>query len=433
MVNYSLNEAGVVSFVLWVLYFIGLYLIFFWLSIFFSSDYIDKKSKKIKLLEEKDYPKVSVIVPCFNEENTIERTIEKLYAVDYDKKKMHIMCVNDGSSDKTQQILLRLQKKYGFDLIKQKNQGKYVAMNNGLKKVKTDYFLCLDADSYPDKMSLKYLMSEMILQNYDSISPLMVVHSPKSFIQKLQWVEYLMSVFFKYLASYVDSMMVISGPFSMYKTKSIRDLGGFDHGYLTEDFELALRMQKNNYKMGQSDIAKVETSTPISIKALTRQRIRWNYGNFMCMKDYFRSFFLKKKFQDFGIFVFPSMFLSSFFLVLAFSMIIYLFVKRIFNTIRDFSLINFDLWTYVANYSFSFSLYDLNLKAVSLLFFSALIILIIFVISARETNYNLEKKHISFSFLPFLFYLFFYRFLMVYVWFIVFKRILLRTKATWLR
>jgi len=433
MLQYNLTETNIVAIILWILYFIGLYLIFFWISIFLSNDYSVKKNKKIKLLKKNEYPNLTIIIPMFNEEETIEKTIKSLYNINYDFKKLRVICVNDGSTDSSLKILKKLNKKYPFEILNQKNQGKYIALNNAIKKTKTEFFLCLDADSYPKKNSLKYLISEFITtkENYASISPLMIVHKPKKFIQKIQWVEYIFSVFFKYLASHIDSVMVVSGPFSLYRTKIVKKIGYFQEGYLTEDFEIALRFQKNNYKILQSNKAEVETSTPNSFKKFINQRIRWNFGNFMCMKKYFKNFMFKKEFHDFGLFVFPSYFFGGIFLTFSFILLTYLLIKSIFRIIINFSLVNYDFLTYIKNYKFEFSYYDLNLKMLSISIFLIIIMFTIFYVSMKETGHNSKLKKIILNFFPFMFYLFLFRFIMLFVWLKVFTKIILKKKVKW--
>lgn len=429
----------IVSFIIWILYFIGLYLFFFWMTVFISTDYKEKSKKKKKILDPKNYPNVSIVIPCYNEEKTIGKTLDSVFKLDYNLGKIEIICVNDGSKDNTNNILKKYSKKYSkfnFKIIEQKNQGKYIAMNNALKIIKNNYFLCLDADSYPEKSSLKILVSEFLQEKKDVVaySPIMEVNNPKTLIQKLQWTEYALGNFFKYLASLVDSMMVISGPFSIYKTKIIKKIGGFNRGYLTEDFEIALRLQKNHYKIKNSLNAKVKTSSPKSIGALVRQRVRWNQGNFLCMKDYFKDFMFKKEFADFGLFVFPSMLLASFFLVGGFMLILILFFKNLLTTIYNLSLVNYDLIIYIQTYSFDFSFYDLNLKGLFLMFFIVSLLGFMFYISLRETKVGFSFEKFLPKSIIFIIFAFFYRLIMLWVWIIVFKRIVFRQGTNkWLR
>jgi cellulose synthase/poly-beta-1,6-N-acetylglucosamine synthase-like glycosyltransferase len=139
-----------------VVYFISLYYAVFWLVTFFSE-------KQLKVLRENfSYPKISIIIPMYNEEQNIVDTIENICDVDYDKKKLRLIVVDDGSQDKSYELanatLMQVKKKYPeIDtlLLRQDNSGKYRAMNYALEYVDTEFFATLDADSYPSKDSLK--------------------------------------------------------------------------------------------------------------------------------------------------------------------------------------------------------------------------------------------------------------------------------------
>jgi glycosyltransferase involved in cell wall biosynthesis len=90
--------------------------------------------------------KVSIIIPVFNEEKTIEEIIKKIEKVPLSIKK-EIIIVNDGSFDNTKKILEQLKEKFDFILIShQKNQGKGAAIRTGLSLATGDFILIQDAD-----------------------------------------------------------------------------------------------------------------------------------------------------------------------------------------------------------------------------------------------------------------------------------------------
>ncbi len=89
-------------------------------------------------------PKLSIIVPVFNEEHLITKSLPAICALDLEKE---IIVVDDGSSDKTPELLLELQKNFNFTLIRQEpNQGKGAAVKRGLQDINGDYFIVCDAD-----------------------------------------------------------------------------------------------------------------------------------------------------------------------------------------------------------------------------------------------------------------------------------------------
>lgn len=98
-----------------------------------------------------DYPLISVIIPCRNEEDYVEKCIESVLACDYPKDKMEIIISDGMSTDKTRQILADYQNKYSF--IKVIDNPKYIvptAMNLAILQAKGEYIVRLDMHSiYP--------------------------------------------------------------------------------------------------------------------------------------------------------------------------------------------------------------------------------------------------------------------------------------------
>ncbi|MFN3692324.1 MAG: glycosyltransferase family 2 protein, partial [Fervidobacterium sp.] len=91
-------------------------------------------------------PLVSVIIPAYNVEGYIEKTIESVLNQTY--RNLEIIVVNDGSTDKTREIAYNILKNSGvnFKIIDQTNQGVSVARNVGIENASGDYIKFLDGD-----------------------------------------------------------------------------------------------------------------------------------------------------------------------------------------------------------------------------------------------------------------------------------------------
>jgi biofilm PGA synthesis N-glycosyltransferase PgaC len=97
----------------------------------------------------KDTPKVAIIVPCWNEQNTIQATVESLLALDYPTNKLEIVLVNDGSTDNTPAVMDQYAENPQITVIHKENGGKHTAMNLGIEKAQDALYVgCLDADSF---------------------------------------------------------------------------------------------------------------------------------------------------------------------------------------------------------------------------------------------------------------------------------------------
>jgi len=419
----SIDEQ-IAKFIIWTLYFVGLYFSLFWLSVL-----LFKEQKKIKT-KINSWPTVSIILPMFNEEESIEKTLESVYALDYPKEKLKIICVNDGSTDNTIKILKKLNKKWNFILIDQKNGGKYNALNNGLNYVDTEFFACFDADSFTEKQSLKVMIEEFDTKNVAAVMPIMKVYNPQNILQRVQWLEYIMNIFYKSIMGKLDCIHVTPGPFSVYRTNIVKELGGFRKGHLTEDLEMALRLQDNHYKLKQSLRAVVYTKSPKTTKAFINQRTRWYQGTLLNVKDY-KHFIFNRKYEEFGMYHMPLVAITGMLALLGVLTVIYLSIKETYFNIKRMYMTHFDFLTYISSWEWNTTLLDLDWQTIfasSVLFLLIFIIIYLSFIGTRErTSILMNFKY----FLMFLYYFFIYKFIMAYIWFKVLWKIIFNKENRW--
>lgn len=92
-----------------------------------------------------NYPLVSIVVPCYNAERTIESCLDSLLSQSF--QGLEIICVNDGSKDKTADILDSYRLRYPeVVVVNQENSGAWSARLSGIQKAKGDYIMFLDSD-----------------------------------------------------------------------------------------------------------------------------------------------------------------------------------------------------------------------------------------------------------------------------------------------
>src|SRR5690606_18810343 len=105
-----------------------------------------------------DWPMVSILVPCYNEEDTIEETVRNLTGLSYPKKE--IILINDGSTDGTSELIKRLSDQYesvrGIQL--HENRGKANALQVGLFASRSEYLICVDSDALLSDTAPYYLI-----------------------------------------------------------------------------------------------------------------------------------------------------------------------------------------------------------------------------------------------------------------------------------
>lgn len=250
------------------------------------------------------FPTVTIIVPCFNEEKTLNDTVRSLLNLNYPKKKLAVILVDDGSTDGTGRELIKFKSHPQISILSKKNGGKYTALNLALGKVTSELVGCLDADSLVNSDALKKIVPFFDDSSIMAVTPSIKVHKPQSVLQYVQKIEYSWGIFLRRMLSSLGALYVAPGPFSIFRTKVFYELGGYREGHHTEDLEMALRMQKNHYKIVNSHGAHVYTAAPAQLPALYKQRVRWTYGFLNNVLDY-REMLFNKKYGHIGIFILP--------------------------------------------------------------------------------------------------------------------------------
>lgn len=296
------------------------------------------KNREYKLFIETHpkLPKISFIVPAFNEEPTIVESVKALLRVFYPKTE--IIIVNDGSHDQTE---LALVKAFQFErvekiprssltsqaeiqsvwrsklsppssvdpmtpspptllLISQKNAGKAQALNTGIDHSTADFIVSLDADTFLEEDCLIRLMP-YFMQNSRLVAAsgvLRILNGSKvrkGFVPRgslpfqplalFQVVEYMRSFYLGRLSwDYLGATLFLSGAFSVYRKDAIRAVGGFSSATITEDFELILRMRRTFSEKKVDALFRLVpypvcwTQAPESIRHLRKQRHRWQNG-----------------------------------------------------------------------------------------------------------------------------------------------------------
>ena len=397
--------------VLFVTYFLLLFLSIFWLLVLFSPEQEQKKKK----LET--FPFFSAIVPAHNEEKSIQATLQSLVDLDYPKDKIEIIIVPNACTDRTSGLVENFIARHPLQkiiMINLASSGKGKAMNAGLAVAKGEYFACLDADSFIAPNGLQALLPLFEQdQNIAAVCPLLKVKNPQSILQKVQWYEYVVNMFYKFLNAKLDCIHVTPGPFSVYKTKVIKDLGGYDENTITEDLEIAIRLQKHQYKIVQTFDTVVETMVPTTWRKLFRQRIRWYKGSVDNSIKYKKLIF-NKKYGDFGIVRMPTIILSGIIAIVLVGTFMQALAAKAMVTFSYLQDINFDLLTLIRHFSLEMNILTWPF---SRLFVAATLMGISFFIMIY--SYKLIKEKITNhgrTFVSLVTYLFIYGFFITAVW-----------------
>jgi poly-beta-1,6-N-acetyl-D-glucosamine synthase len=289
---------------------LGLYICLFialYFEVFLLIAFFEKRPSKKTTEMPKYYPTVSMLVPCYNEEKTLEQTVLSLLKLNYPKEKLEVVVVDDGSCDSTPKIGQRLAAAYPEQVrfFSKENGGKYTALNFGITHSEGEIIGCLDADSFVVEDALIEVVKKMEDEPATmAITPAMKVYRPKKLLERMQAVEYTFGIFYKKMFDNLSAVNVLPGPFSLYRRDVFTKIGLFKHAHNTEDMEIAFRMHANGLKIVNAHNAVVYTTVPSTVWGLVKQRTRWSQGFLQNARDY-KYMFLNPRFGNFGMLVLP--------------------------------------------------------------------------------------------------------------------------------
>ncbi|MDQ3076780.1 MAG: glycosyltransferase family 2 protein [bacterium] len=258
-----------------------------------------------KSFERKIYPSVTIVVPIWNEEKTVQKTISSLLALNYPKDQLKIVIVDDGSTDNSWNVIQQYTDNPQIELYQKENGGKHTAVNYAIERCTTEFIGCLDADSYVDPDTLKKIICRFEDPENMAVTPAMKIHSPATIVQSVQSVEYLFGILVKKIMSILGGIHVTPGPFTIFRKSAFDKIGMFKKAHNTEDMEIAFRLQAHRMKIDNVHNAWVYTTGPNTFIKLYRQRLRWTHGFIMNVWDY-RYLFMNRKYGTIGLLTLPT-------------------------------------------------------------------------------------------------------------------------------
>lgn len=348
-------------------FFTIVYLLMFFFGIFFILIFIlihyRNKKKLFYFPKPTRFPKVSFLVPAYNEERNIEKTIDCLLKIDYPKSKKEIIIINDGSKDNTLKIARKLEARNScIKVIDKPNSGKANSLNLAIKHASGELIAVVDADSYPEKEALMRMIGYFEEEGVAAVTSRVLVKNKNNYLARFQILDYSIIAWTRKLLDFVDSVYVTNGPLSVYKKSVVSKLGGFDPKNLTEDIEITWHILSAGYKTRMSYSAIVYTTVPIKLNQWVKQRVRWNLGGIQTVKKYWK-FMFKNPGNMFGSFVIPYVFSSFILAIIGFLLFFrYLWIQIPYQVLSIYYAFHgYDYFNYI---KFSFLLTLLLLMAV---------------------------------------------------------------------
>lgn len=245
--------------------------------------------KRPKVIADQHYPPVTILIAAYNEEGAIESTLSGISRQEYPAS-IKTIVINDGSVDKTSQIIRVLQKKnIDIELIDLKrNVGKAGALNHGLAICTTDIVISIDADSYILKDGVRNLVGRYLSDPVNTravAGEILIRNSRENWITKAQEWDYFLGIAsIKRIQSLFQGTLVAQGAFSLYDRKTLNQLGGWPE-MVGEDIVLTWKILMAGYRVGHAEDALAFTDCPNTLKKFIKQRQRWSRGLIEAFKE----------------------------------------------------------------------------------------------------------------------------------------------------
>ncbi|MDB4905903.1 MAG: putative glycosyl transferase/polysaccharide deacetylase [Gemmatimonadetes bacterium] len=228
-------------------------------------------------------PPVSVLVPAYNEEKVIARTIESVLTQRY-AGDIEVIVVDDGSRDGTADAAQRIADGDArITVIRKANGGKASALNVGLTRASHLIVVALDADTIFSPDTVRELVQPLSKARVGAVAGNAKVGNRVNIVTRWQALEYVTSQNLDRRAfSLLNCITVVPGAVGAWRRDLIRQLGGFRDDTLAEDQDLTLEVRRAGYQVAYADAAVAYTEAPDTLRGLARQRFRWSFGTLQC-------------------------------------------------------------------------------------------------------------------------------------------------------
>jgi cellulose synthase/poly-beta-1,6-N-acetylglucosamine synthase-like glycosyltransferase len=228
---------------------------------------------------------VSFLLPAYNEERIIGRTIESIdRASSKYNGKTEIVVVNDGSTDNTAEVIataMRNLKYASGKALAIPNSGKGFALTYGLERTSGDVVYRIDSDSVLHEDAISPIVNHFRDPAVGSVSGLILPLEEETAYQKSVVLLHIIFMFvIRRAQELADSILVQSGAFSVFRKDALVKVGGWADNMLGEDGEITTRLARAGYRNEFEPDSLVYSEVPNTLHSILNQRARWAAGYF---------------------------------------------------------------------------------------------------------------------------------------------------------
>ena len=253
-------------------------------------------------------PGVTVLIPAHNEEPVIVQTVTSVLLSDLED--IHVVVVDDGSSDRTLELL---QSNFGNNacvrIIHQVNRGKAAALNNALSHAQTDIVVTIDADTEIEPDAIRKLVRHFSIPSVGAVAGNVKVGNRSKWLTRWQALEYVTSQNMEKRAfDLLNCITVVPGALGAWRKEAIEAAGGITADTVAEDADLTIAIRRLGWRVTYDEEAIAWTEAPETPVVLIRQRFRWTFGTLQSFWKHSDTLF-RPKYGTLGWVALPNIFI----------------------------------------------------------------------------------------------------------------------------
>ena len=280
-------------------------------------------------------PRVAVLIPAFNEEKVIVRTVRSVLNSDY--ANLNVIVIDDGSSDHTFDVA---RQAYASEtaagrvqVLSKQNGGKAAALNFALDRMTEEFYIGIDADTVIAPDAISKLIPHFEDPLVGAVAGNAKVGNRVNLWTRWQALEYITSQNFERRAlDLFNVVTVVPGAIGAWRTGPVKAAGGYPINTVAEDADLTMNLLEQRLKVVYEDRALAFTEAPIDAHGLMRQRFRWSFGILQAVWKH-RAAFIRNKAM--GYFALPNILIFQMLIPLVSPFIDFMFLAGIVNYFVD--------------------------------------------------------------------------------------------------
>ncbi len=291
MISEALQLFSLSSYLLDFVFYYPLFMAYLWMigGIYYYFHWERKEGRAVDDPPElEDAPFVSILIPCFNEEDNVRETVHWAHAQEYPD--FEVIAINDGSSDRTGEILEELRATHErLRVIHHgSNQGKAVGLRMGALAAKGEVLVCIDGDALLDPHATTWIARHFVEgPRVGAVTGNPRIRTRSTLLGKVQVGEFSAIIgLIKRTQRIYGRVFTVSGVVTGIRKAALHRIGYWSTDMVTEDIDVSWALQRDHWDVRYEPRALCWILMPETVKGLWSQRLRWAQGGVEVLVKY---------------------------------------------------------------------------------------------------------------------------------------------------